>query len=341
MNSGHQANGLESGHQVNGINSGYQPNGINSGHQPNYINPQRQQNGTTSGHQPNGINPQRQQNGVIYTTRHTPNGTSSQSEREETDLEHQQSQSAPRDRAPMPLQPDTVMEDDHPVTAIQVPAAMDERPHYVDLNLRHCILPGCRCRFPDLRSFFGEHQTWGIDYQMFRALWEPPGMESLHGTYILFTIKTQIVDRRVQLQCNCRFQAKFWGDVFILKVKESIDGRAAFTDPLGYPVRTLPHQSGVIDARYENIEHGFLGSDLFEEMALAATPPILRSSNPASIQFAIPVGFWRAVVQGRVRTIDYQVPPVSPVMGLIIARFWPRHGGSLPPWMVPAVLPYH
>ncbi len=235
----------------------------------------------------------------------------------------------------MPLQLDFTEEDDYPVTAIRVPVGIDERSHYVDIDIdiRTCALPGCGCRWPDLRRFLGEHETWDVDYQVFRALWEPPGMESLHGTYILFTMKDPMADNRLHLQWNAHFPARLKGDVFILKVKEPIDPRGAFTDPLGYPVRTLPHQSGVINARYEHIGRSFFRSDLFSEMTLAATHPDTRVTNPNSTQLPIPVGFWRAFVQDRVRLHDYQVPPVTPAMGYIMARFLPPNP-RFPPWVV-------
>ena len=344
VNSGYQTNGINLPRQQNGVisttrytpngvNSGYQPNGMNAGRQPNGVNAGYQPNGINSGYQSNGINPQHQQNGVISPTRYTVNGISSQHEREGPSLERQQSQSAPRGRTPMHLQPAPMVEDDYPVTAIRIPVSADERPHYVDLEIRDYDLPGCRCRFPDLRRFFGEYPVWDTDFQMFRALWEPPGMESLHGTYIIFAIRPTIDDNRPHLEWNGHFIALLKGDVFIMKVKESIDERAAFTDPLGYPVRTLPHHTGVGDARYEHIERCFLDSDLFTEMTLAATNAYSRVDNPSSVQLPIPVGFWRAFVQGRVRITDYQVPPVTPAMDTIMARFSPPHRPSSPPWI--------
>ena len=286
-----------------------------------------------SGHQPNGINPQHQQNGVTSPTGHTLNGISSQHERGGTNLERRQSQSAPRGRVPMPLQPAPMVEDDYPVTAIRVPVSMHEDPHCIDLEIRDCDLPGCGCRVPDLRRFLGEYPIHDTDYQTFRALWEPPGMESLHGTYIMFAIKGPILDNRPPLQLNGHFLAILKGDVFIMKVKESIDERAAFTDPLGYPARTLPHYSGVGDTQYEHIERGLLGSDLFTEMTLATTHPFWRVNNPSSIQLPVPVGFWRAYVQGRVQLHDYQVAPLTPRMDFIMERFLPPHIGNPPPWI--------
>ena len=294
-----------------------------SGHQPN---------GVDSEYQPNGTNPQRQQNGLISSTRHTPNGIGSQHERGGISLERQQILIAPRRRAPMLLQPAPMVEDDYPVTAIRVPVSTDERPHYIDLEIRDCE-PECRWRVPDLRRFLGEYEIWETDFQTFRALWETPGMESLHGTYIMFAIRAPMVDNRPHLQWNDHFSARLKGDVFIMKVKESIDERAGFTDPLGYPVRTLPHHAGVVEARYEHIERGFLGSDLFTEMTLAATYAYSRVNNPFSIQVPIPVGFWRAFVQGRLRMTEYQVPPVTPAMGSIMARFMPPDRRSPLPWI--------
>ncbi len=311
--------------------------GVNTQQQSNGTTPQHQPNGMDYGRQSNMINPQNQQNGVISTTRHTPNGVNSQHEREDANLQRLESQSAPPDLARMTLRPAPIMEDDYPLTAIRVPVGIGENPHYVRLEIRDCPVPGCRCRFPDLRRFLGDHELWELDYQVFRALWEPPGMDSLHGTYILFTITSSTVDNRPRLQRNDHFLARLKGDVFILKVKESIDERVAFTDPLGHPAITRPHQSGVHDARYEHIVRDFFGSDLFTEMTLTATPAYSRLTNPATTQFAIPVGFWRAFVQGRLRTTDYQVPPVTPATSLIIARFWPLHRGALPPYMIPGV----
>ena len=282
------------------------------------------------GHQLNGTILHDEPNGILPTIEHSPNGINSQYEQEEANLHHQKSPSATQSRTPMSLQPAPRLEDDYGLTGIRVPVSADIDPRYVYLSIRDCPVPGCRCRIPDLKTFLGEHEVWEIDCQVFRALWEPLGMEGLHGTYLLFSIIASMDDNRPHLQRNNHFAARLQGDVFILKVKESIDQRAVFADPLGNPTITLPHQSGVHGARYEHIDRSFLGSDLFTEMTLAATSADSRFHNPSSTHFATPVGFWRAFVQERLRTTDYQVPPVTPAMGPIMAHFWPPHRGSLP-----------
>ena len=307
---------------------------------------QQQSNDPTSKHRPHDMNfghqldgtiPHDEPNGILPTIEHSPNGIDSQYEQEEVNLQHQQSQSASQGRTPMSLQPAPQVEDDYLLKGIRVPVAVNIDPHYFYPSIRDCPVPGCRCRIPDLKMFLGEHELWEIDCQVFRALWEPPGIEGLNGTYLLFSIIAPIDDKRPLLQRNNHFSARLQGDVFILKVKESIDQRAVFADPLGLPVVTLPHQSGVHGARYQHIDRNFLGSDLFTEMTLAATSADSRFHNPSSTQFATPVGFWRAFVQERLRTTDYQVPPVTPAMGLIMAHFWPPHRGSLPPCIDPGL----
>ena len=360
MNSGHQPikihpqrqqNGVlsDTRHTTNGIDSQRQQNGVipTARHIPNEMNPLHPQNGIAlnarhtpkwlnsllsetgvSRHTPTGINPLHQQNGIIFDASHTPNGTTFQHERGEANLDRQQNQSVPRIQAPMPLPPG-LMEDDRLVTAIRVPVDVDKRLEYVRLDIRTCALPGCECRFPDLRRFLGEHETWEVDIQVFRALWEPPGMESLHGTYILFAMENRTADKRPHLQWNHHFSERLKGDVFVMKVKEP---RLTITDPLGYFARTLPHQSGVARARYEHIGYSFFGSDLFTEMTLTATHPISRVMNPASSFLPIPIGFWRAFIQGRSNLQNYQVPPMTYEMESVIARFQPPHPRDLPLW---------
>ena len=348
----HQPNGMNSGHQPNGVNPGHQPNGVNPGHQPNGVNPQRRQNGIVPNirYTPYGPNPQRQpniaipltyptpdeieserqQNGIGDNARHTPNGRSSQPQRGEPNLERQQSQSTPQGQALMPPQP-TLMGNDYPVTAIRVPASTDERPRHVGLEIRDCgCRPGCRCRYPDLRRFLGEHETWDIDYQMFRAVWEPPGMESLHGAYMLFTLKTLTRDDRSHAPWNPHFLARLKGDVFIMKYKESLDERAALTARLGYPTRIVPHGSGLTNVRYEHIDLLFLGSKLFEEMTLAATHPYSRVCTQGLTDLALPLGFWRAFVAGRIRTADDRMPPVPSGIDLIMERYSLLHQRGSP-----------
>ena len=326
---------------------------MNSGHQPNGVNPQRRQNGIVPNirYTPYGPNPQRQpniaipltyptpdeieserqQNGIGDNARDTPNGTSSQPARRGTNLERQQSQSAPQGQALMPPPP-APLEDDNRVTAIRVPVSTDERPRHVRLEIRDCgCRPGCRCRYPDLRRFLGEHETWDIDYQVFRAVWEPPGMESLHGTYMLFTLKTLTPDDRSHAPWNPHFLARLKGDVFIVKVKGSIDQRAALTAPLGHPRRNVPHESRVTDARYEHIDLFFLGSDLFKEMTLAATHPYSRVCTPTLTDLAVPLGYRRAFVAGRIRTADDQMPPGPPGIDHIMERYSLLHQRGRPP----------
>ena len=340
---GHQPNGVSPGHQPNDIDPRHRPNSIFPGHRPNGVSPQRRQSGITSNtrytpygintrrqqnsaisttrHTPNVINPERQQNGVSSNARDTPNGTSPQHEREGRTFERRQCQIPSQGQAVVSPQPAPI-EDDYPVPAIRVPVSADERPHYVNLKIRDCgCRPGCRCQYPDLRRFLGEHETWDIDYQMFRAVWEPPGLESLHGTYVLFTIKTLTPSDILHPTWNRNFLAAFKGDVFVLKVKESIDERAALTTPPGCPVRTLPHESGVTDAQYETIDVFFFGSDLFTDMALAATHPYSRVCTPGLTNVAATLGFWRAFVQGRARAPDEI--PVPPGLVQIMARYWP------------------
>ena len=363
-NTGHTPNGLDSQRQQNGVipaarhipneinplhrgngvnrNARDTPNGINlllpqngitsnARHTPKWLNSPLSENGVdrNARHTPTGINPLHQQNGIIFDASHTPDGTSFQHERGGTNLDRQQDQSVPRIQAPMPLPPG-LMEDDRLVTAIQVPVDVNERLEYVKIDIRTCALPGCECRFPDLRRFLGEHETREVDYQVFRALWEPPGMESLHGTYISFAMEFRTVDERPHLQWNQHFPERLKGDVFIVKVKEP---RLAFTDPLGCFARTLPHQSGVMRAQYEHIDYSFFGSDLFTEMTLTATHPNSRVINLSSSFPPIAVGFWRACIQCRLNLQDYQVPPMTREVESVIARFKPPHLRDLPPWI--------
>ncbi|KAK0509128.1 hypothetical protein JMJ35_008499 [Cladonia borealis] len=276
---------------------------MDSGHQPNGTNPGHQQNGVISNasHAPNGTNPGHQQNGIISNASHTPNGTSSQHE------------STSQGQAPMPLQ-QAPMEHDYPITAIRVPVSTNERPHYVPLEIRDCgCRRGCTCRYPDLQEFLGEHEIWDIDYQMFQAHWEPAGMESLNGIYILFTKKTLTPDRLNQ-RWNQHFLARLKGDVFILKVKESMDERSLST------AQRLRPRYRTFDAHYEHIPHCFFGSDLFTEMTMAATHPYTRVCNPALAGIPILLGKTRAPFRERVLSTNYQNRTPK---DRIMARFWP------------------
>ena len=315
-----------------------QPDDPTSRHQPHGMNFGHQLDSTIPHDEPNGILPtiEHSPDGILPTIEHSANNIYFQYEQDEANRQHQQSQSVSQSETPISLQSAPLL-DDYPLKGIRVPIAANIDPHYFYPSIRECPVDGCRCRIPDLKEFLGEHELQEIDCQVFRALWEPPGMEDLNGTYLLFSIIASKDDKRPNLQENNHFSARLPGDVFILKVKELLDHRAVFADPLGLPVVTLPHQRGVHGARYQHIDPSFFGSDLFTEMTLAATSADFRFHNPSSTQFAMPVGFWRAFVQGRLRTTDYQVPPVTPAMGLIMEHFWPLHRGTPPTCIDPGL----
>ena len=115
-----------------------------------------------------------------------------------------------------------------------------------------------------------------------------------------------------------------------MKFNESLDEKAALTPTLGHPLRTVPRGSGVTNARYEHIDLFFLGSDLFEEMALAATHPYSRVCTPDLTDLALPLGFWRAFVAGRIRTTDDRMPPVPSGIDLIMERYLLLHQRGSP-----------
>ena len=296
-----------------------------------------QPHGMNFGHQLNGTIPHNEPNGTLPTIEHSPNGMNSQYEEEEANLQHQQSQSVSQSRTPMSLQPAAQVEDDYLLRGIRGPVAANIDPHYFYPSIRDCPVLGCRCRIPDPKIFFGEHELWEIDGQVFRALWEAPEMEGLNSTYLPFSLIVPVDEYRPYLQRNNHFSARLQGDVFILKVQKSIDQRAVFVDPLGFPMVTLPRQYRVHGAQYQHIDPSFLAWDLFTEMTLAATSADSRFHNPSSNQFATPVGFWRAFVQEKLRMSDYQVPPVILAMGLIMTHFWPLHRGSPPPCIDPGL----
>ena len=246
---------------------------------------------------------------------HRPNGVSAQ---------HQVNETMPHVRGPLLLQPTPLTEDDRPIGAVRLPADGSDA-HWVHLDFRYWEPE--HSRFPDFQRWLGRHEPSQIDTQMFRVLWEE--MEVLNGTYVLFSWKLSEVAGH-EKRWNEHFKHEFRDDVFLLKIKEAMDKRSCSADPLGHAIKTVPWYAGLKMAPFEKVPIAFFNSSLYYELRIAALPFHRRVAVPASIDIPIPLGFWRAWAEGRLRLEDYQVLPVTAEMDSVIKFFWPAYV-PLPP----------